>query len=123
MLLLPAVLRTVQEAVKNKLTTRELQLLAGIREATKQETEKAMSKHTKALGNQILTLLLSTGKGSHTAVQLCLILLEYELDDKERVKEYHEEAQIAAGKKYSRRGLRDGGERVAGRGKAHTDWV
>ncbi len=82
-----------------------------------------MVKHTKQLGNPIAALLLSAGKDAHTAVQLCLTLLEYDLEDTERVKAYHEEAQLAAGKKYSRPGLSDGGERVTGKGKAHTDWI
>ncbi len=60
-------------------------------------------KHTKALGNRVAALLVNAGKDAHTAVQLCKVLLEYDLEDAERVQAYYEEAQLAAGRRYAKR--------------------
>ncbi len=108
-LLLPSVQHTVQEAVKTQLEGIREEWLRSIRqevrETARRETEDAVAKYTKQLGNRVAALLVNAGKDAHIAVQLCLTLLEYDLEDKERVKAYHEEAQIAAGKRYNRQGL------------------
>ncbi len=108
-LLLPSVQHSVQEAVKTQLDTIREEWLRSIRqevrETARRETEDAVAKYTKQLGNRVAALLVNAGKDAHIAVQLCLTLLEYDLEDKERVKAYHEEAQIAAGKRYNRQGL------------------
>lgn len=99
----------VEQSVSRSMAAIKKDLLHGIeqavRETTRRETEDAMAKYTKALGNRVAALLVNAGKDAHTAVQLCLTLLEYDLEDKERVKAYHEEAQVAAGKRYNRHGL------------------
>ncbi len=99
----------VEQSVSRSMAAIKQDLLQGIeqavRETTRRETEDAMAKYTKALGNRVAALLVNAGKDAHTAVQLCLTLLEYDLEDKERVKAYHEEAKLAAGKRYNRHGL------------------
>ncbi len=108
-MLLPSVQRTVQKAISGELETIREEWLRSIcrevRETIRRETEDAMVKHTKALGNRVAALLVNAGKDAHVAVQLCLTLLEYDLEDIERVKAYHEEAQLAAGRRYNRHGL------------------
>ncbi len=99
----------VEQSVSRAMAAIKKDLLHGIeqavRETTRRETEDAMVKHTKALGNRVAALLVNAGKDAHIAVQLCLTLLEYDLEDKERVQAYYEEAKLAASKRYAKRSV------------------
>ncbi len=99
----------VEQSVSRAMDAIKKDLLHGIeqavRETTRRETEDAMVKHTKALGNRVAALLVNAGKDAHIAVQLCLTLLEYDLEDKERVQAYYEEAKLAASKRYAKRSV------------------
>jgi hypothetical protein len=78
-------------------------VVEAVRETVRRETEDAVKKHTRALGNRIAAMLVNSGKDAHTAAQLCKILLEYDLEDTERVEVYWREAQEAASARYTRR--------------------
>lgn len=99
--LLPAVQRTVQAALRQELPREREELLRGIRETARRETEDIIAKHTRSLGNRVAAMLVNAGKDAHTAALLCKLLLEYDLEDEGRVEAYWQEAQLAAGKRYS----------------------
>ncbi len=108
-LLARALANPVDEGAESIIAPALISAIEGIlrreRDTVRKETEEAVAKQTKQLGNRVAALLVNAGKDAHVGVRLCLNLLEYDLEDPESVKAYYEEAQLAAGKKYSRQGL------------------